>query len=496
MAQAFRRPASGGLTSERWHIRQDLLEHARRFRSRHHAAAIAVVLALAFVVFPAFPGHEVVLVSDGRAYRVATTFDPGAEAVANTGIVLHEGDRIALAEDGRVASVAIIEARDVKISVDGAMLELRTTATSAGGALAEAGVSLRPGDLVYLEGQLAAATAPLSGVRFASAEAPAVSAASSSEELLELAIVRARPFVVYVDDARVDVTTAADTVSGLLADLGLVVREGDLVSPSLDTPLTSGVAVRLEKARTVNVTLNGEPHALYTQAETVADVLRVMEITLADDDLVSLPLETLVFNGMNLVVGTTVLAFEEVIEMVPPVVYQYEDPNLNEGEIRLVGGRPGERTVRYEVTYHNGVEKDRRLVGVSVTKPAVAAQHIVGTKPVSGVRPTVSTDNFVGTYSSKVTVWATWYNETHGPWTRDHPAWGKTATGARLAKGLCATDPEYIPLGTRFMVPGYGMCLAADVGGGIKGWKVDLGFPESAGNNPWATGYVDIYILD
>lgn len=495
MAQAFRRPASGGLTTERWHIRQDLLAHARRFRSRHHAAAIAVVLALAFVVFPAFPGHEVVVVSHGRAYRVATTFDPGTEAVANTGIVLHEGDRIALAEDGRVASVAIIEARDVKISVDGALLELRTTATSAGGALAEAGISLRPGDLVYLEGQLAAATAPLSGVRFASSTAPAAQAATSAD-VFELSVVRARPFVVYVDDARVEVTTAAETVSGLLADLGLVVREGDLVSPGLDTPLTSGLSVRLEKARTVHVTLNGQPQALYTQAETVADVLRVMGITPAADDIVSLPPETRVFNGMNLVIGTTVMALEEVVETVPPVVYQYEDPNLNEGEIRLVAGRSGERTVRYEVTYHNGIEKDRRLIGVSVTKPAVAAQHVVGTKPVSGARPTVSSDDFVGTYSSKVTVWATWYNETHGPWTRDHPAWGTTATGARLAKGLCAVDPEYIPLGTRFMVPGYGMCLAADVGGGIKGWKVDLGFPESAGNNPWATGYVDIYILD
>lgn len=495
MAEAFRRPASGGLTTERWHIRQDLLAHARRFRSRHHAAAIAAVLALAFVVFPAFPGHEVVVVSDGRAYRVATTFNPRAEAIANTGIVLHEGDRVALAENGRVASVAIIEARDVKIAVDGALLELRTSATSAGGALAEAGISLRPGDLVYLEGQLANATAPLSGVRFASAVPPSNTIAAS-EESLELSVIRARPFVVYVDDARVEVTTAADTVSGLLADLGLVVREGDLVSPPLDTLLTSGISVRLEKARTVHVTLNGQPQALYTQAETVADVLRIMGISPAADDIVSLPLETEVFNGMNLVVGTTVMGTEELVEMVPPVVYQYEDPNLSQGEIRLVAGRPGERTVRYEVIYHNGVEKDRRLIGVSVTKAPVAAQHIVGTKPVSGSRPTVSTDNFVGTYSQKVTVWATWYNETHGPWTRDHPAWGKTATGARLAKGLCATDPDYIPLGTRFMVPGYGMCLAADVGGGIKGWKVDLGFPESAGNNPWATGYVDIYILD
>ena len=357
------------------------------------------------------------------------------------------------------------------------------------------GISLRPGDLVYLEGQLAAATAPLAGVRFASAVAPS-SSALASNDIFELSVVRARPFVVYVDDARVDVTTAADTVSGLLADLGLVVREGDLVSPPLDTVLTTGLSVRLEKARTVHVTLNGQTQALYTQAETVADVLRIMGITPVDGDIVSLPFETKVFNGMTLVLGTTVMGLEEVVEMVPPTVYQFEDPNLSEGEIRLVGGRPGERTVQYEVTYHNGLEKDRRLIGVAVTKPAVAAQHIIGTKPVSGSRPTVSTGDFVGTYSQRVTVWATWYNETHGPWTRDHPAWGKTATGARLAKGLCAVDPEYIPLGTRFMVPGYGMCLAADVGGGIKGWKVDLGFPETAGNNPWATGYVDIYILD
>jgi 3D (Asp-Asp-Asp) domain-containing protein len=63
-------------------------------------------------------------------------------------------------------------------------------------------------------------------------------------------------------------------------------------------------------------------------------------------------------------------------------------------------------------------------------------------------------------------------------------------------RGICAVDPEFIPLGTRFVVPGYGLCVAADVGGGIKGWKVDLGFPEDAGPNPWRTGNVEIYILD
>jgi uncharacterized protein YabE (DUF348 family) len=493
LAQAFQRPASGGLLTERWHLRHELLTHARRFRSRHHAAAIAVVLALALLVFPAFPGHEVVVVDSGRAYRVSTVFDPGGEALANAGIRVGPGDRVALAETGRFASVAVIEARDVRIAVDGKALTLRTQASTAGGALAEAGISLRPGDLVYIEGQLAAATAPLSGVRFSSSSAPANEAEAG---ILDLAVTRARPFAVYVDEVRVEISTAAETVSGLLTDLGLVVREGDLVHPSLDSRLTAGLVVRLEKARTVHVTLNGQPQALYTQAETVQDVLNVLGIQLEPGDILSLPADALVLNGMALEIGTTEVGTTEVVEMIPPYVYQWEDSNLPAGEVRIVGGKPGERVLRYEVTYHNGTETGRSLLGVSVSQPAIAAQHIIGTKQVSSGRPTVSTGDFVGTYSRKINVWATWYNETHGPWTRDHPAWGKTATGARLAKGLCAVDPEVIPLGTRFVVPGYGMCLAADVGGGIKGNKVDLGFTEAAGDNPWATGFVDIYILD
>lgn len=455
-----------------------------------------MVLGVALVVFPAFPGHEVVVVNEGRSHRVNTTFDPQSEALQHAGIVVDPGDRISAVKDGRIASVAVEEAQDVQVYVDGKALALRTSASSAAGALAEAGISLRPGDLVYLEGQLAAASAPLTGVRFAAAAIPSTGAATVQSEVLDVAVVRARPFTVYVDDVRVDVTTAADTVAGLLADLGLVVREGDLVSPSLDSNLTAGLSVRLEKARTVHVTLNGQHHALYTQAETVADVIELLGVELAEGDVVSLPLDLPVYNGTELEVGTTVVGFEEAIEMVPPFIHQYEDPSLAEGEVRIVAGRPGRRSVKYEVTYHNGIEKDRRLLGVTVIEAAVAAQHVIGTNPDGEGRSTVTSGDFVGQYREKVTVWATWYNETHGPWTRDHPAWGKTASGARLAKGLCATDPEFIPLGTRFVVPGYGMCLAADVGNGIKGWKVDLGFTEAHGDNPWATGYVEIYILD
>lgn len=53
---------------------------------------------------------------------------------------------------------------------------------------------------------------------------------------------------------------------------------------------------------------------------------------------------------------------------------------------------------------------------------------------------------------------------------------GITATGLRARKGIVAVDPRIIPLGTRLFIPGYGEALAADTGGWIKNYRVDLCF--------------------
>ena len=49
-----------------------------------------------------------------------------------------------------------------------------------------------------------------------------------------------------------------------------------------------------------------------------------------------------------------------------------------------------------------------------------------------------------------------------------------TATGVKARRGICAVDPDVIPLGTRFHVPGYGPCLAADVGPAVQGRMIDV----------------------
>jgi 3D (Asp-Asp-Asp) domain-containing protein/peptidoglycan hydrolase CwlO-like protein len=69
---------------------------------------------------------------------------------------------------------------------------------------------------------------------------------------------------------------------------------------------------------------------------------------------------------------------------------------------------------------------------------------------------------------------------------------GRTATGLPVGQGMCAVDPAVIPLGTRFDVPGYGSCLAADTGSAIVGARIDVWVPTEAAAAGWGRRDVTI----
>lgn len=72
---------------------------------------------------------------------------------------------------------------------------------------------------------------------------------------------------------------------------------------------------------------------------------------------------------------------------------------------------------------------------------------------------------------------------------------GTTATGIRTGRGICATDPRVIPLGTQFDVPGYGRCVAADTGGAITGNRIDVWVETEAEALQWGFKTLTISIL-
>ena len=72
---------------------------------------------------------------------------------------------------------------------------------------------------------------------------------------------------------------------------------------------------------------------------------------------------------------------------------------------------------------------------------------------------------------------------------------GTTATGLRTRRGICATDPRVIPLGTQLDVPGYGRCVAADTGSDIKGNRIDVWLPTVREALQWGFKTVTVTIL-
>ena len=67
---------------------------------------------------------------------------------------------------------------------------------------------------------------------------------------------------------------------------------------------------------------------------------------------------------------------------------------------------------------------------------------------------------------------------------------GRTATGLPVGWGIAAVDPSVIPLGTRIVVPGYGVAVAADTG--VYGSSIDLWFPTAAQAFAWGRRTVTI----
>ena len=68
-------------------------------------------------------------------------------------------------------------------------------------------------------------------------------------------------------------------------------------------------------------------------------------------------------------------------------------------------------------------------------------------------------------------------------------------TASRLKKGIVSVDPKLIPLGTRLYIEGYGYAVADDVGGAIKGHRIDLAYDSRSEALQFGRQTVKVYVL-
>jgi len=129
------------------------------------------------------------------------------------------------------------------------------------------------------------------------------------------------------------------------------------------------------------------------------------------------------------------------------------------------------------------------------TKVAVAGAGVNTTSTASSkVSNTASTSATTESTTKEMTVSATAYT------AYCEGCSGVTSTGIDLISNpnqkVIAVDPTVIPLGSRVWVEGYGEAIAGDIGGAIKGNKIDVFIPSTQDALNWGRKTVTIKVLN
>jgi uncharacterized protein YabE (DUF348 family) len=199
---------------------------------------------------------------------------------------------------------------------------------------------------------------------------------------------RARLIQLTVDGVSTRVYVTARNVDEALDQLGY--RGDDLVlsaSRSQRLPL-GGMQLSISTPKRVVLIADGQKRVLTTTAATAADLLAQQHITLGPDDKTSLYAGQALLNDMRLQVYRIQYKTVTVTSAVAHKVVQTPDPNAFKGDDKVTTpGADGEQVAVYKVTYIDGREAGRQLLSQKVTKQPVTEAVTVGTKAVPTPSP-------------------------------------------------------------------------------------------------------------
>ena len=354
-------------------------------------------------------------------------------------------------------------------------------------------------------------------------------------------------------------TTYATDPAEILNEAGLELGEDDtyITQNGQEYP-----EITVQRRQIITVVHGKKTIEVSSYGETVKSLLQRLDLILTKEDVVSVPMDTVTYDGMTVSIYRAVEQEETYTKPIPhETVYCY-DATLPEGEEKVltvgvdgqvmctasvyyVDGKEISRTVKSEVVVRQPVSK---VIAIGTytehpdpipmpTEPAPtqpAPTQPAPTQPApTQPRPTqpaptqpaptqpaptqpaptvpeqesngmpVISDGVITTpdgevlhYSGEMQAVATAYNNT------DPGCTIYTAIGTLCRVGAIAVDPTVIPYGTRMYIVSndgvyiYGVAVAEDCGGSIKGNRIDLYFDTT--DECWEFGIRDctVYFLD
>jgi len=278
--------------------------------------------------------------------------------------------------------------------------------------------------------------------------------------------------------------TTVRTIGNFLREQEITLYPADEVSRDTRLHISDGLVLEITRAFNINIAVNGEiEQKAVSRGTKVADVKSYLQEKLETILLFNGNLEQLLYEEDYLEFDTWRSRTEADITIIPYETEQIINPNFLRGtEMVLREGEVGEIRVETTVVYINEIEYAREFVGEFTTEPVT---RIVETFPASAFALGELTDTSCPTfaYTRRLTMNASAYTAGFSCTGKrpGHPAYRITRSGREVEHGIVAVDPAFIPLGTKLYVEGYGFALAADTGGAIRGYKIDL-FMEYIGD--------------
>ncbi len=308
----------------------------------------------------------------------------------------------------------------------------------------------------------------------------------------------------------IEIRTFQKNVDGVLNKLGIALSDSDKMNVSSDTLLADNMVIEIYRAMPVTITAMGETKEYLTTKRKVGEIFAELGFQANEKDIVTPNLTAIAESGANL---TLVKTAEEIVateEEIPFAVKEKINKDMNSGETKVAqAGQNGVKRKSYQISYQDGVEVSRELVGEEVLVEAVDEVKEVGAKVTAASFQIASAGSLPSrggslSYSKVLQCNATAYDlsyESCGKRPGD-PGYGRTATGMQAQYGVVAVDPRVIPLGSRLYIEAvdgswtYGYAVAGDTGGAIKGNKIDLFFNSAADVRKFGRRSAKVYVLN
>lgn len=286
--------------------------------------------------------------------------------------------------------------------------------------------------------------------------------------------------VTIVDGANIsNVKTTLTDVKSLLQKQGISIAEQDKVEPGLDELLTSGMEIKVFRAKDVSITVDNKMTVIKTTLNITGSVLEEAGIILGELDRVT-PGVAELCNDVISVVRVKKSEITEEKKIAYPVE-KVNDDNLYKGEQRVIEkGSAGIERYTYEVVYEDDKQVERKLLDKSVVKEPIKQVLAVGTLQIA------SRGGSPISFKQVIDMKASGYTHTGR----------RTYTDIWPTVGTVAVDPSVIPLGSRLYIDGYGYATAMDIGGSIKGNRIDLFFDSRQEALSWGLRTVKVFILE